>query len=444
MKLKYLLIFIGIALCLLITFIIIKTFYQPQEIVSQKVAGTIIGKQDNTLFLQDENNIIYTFTDCSNENIDTNVVIQYSLENANRTCLEQKVNKNIDNLLNSKEEGLFQDYYELAYQKLKTMTTDEKIGQVLLARYPDNSQEILKKYPVAGFIFYEKDFQNKTTKEVQQQMQTLQTKTAIPLLMAVDEEGGKVVRVSSNPNLVASPFLSPSALYNQNGFAAIKEDTINKSKILKNLGLNLNLAPVLDVSEDASDYIYERTLKQNTEKVSQYAQTVIDASQKTGVSYVLKHFPGYVKGIDTHYAAAVSDISYANLKNTHLPPFQTGIDHKAEAVLVNHIIYNSIDEDNPASLSINAHNLLRDDLNFTGVIISDDLDMGATKNIQDKEIKALLAGNDLLIVTDIAESFNNIKEGLLNNNINENLLDKVVLRILAWKYYKGLMFEYEK
>ena len=327
----------------------------------------------------------------------------------------------------------------MAYNKLKTLSLDEKIGQLLLVRYPDSNQiEDLKKYKLSGFVFYEKDFKNKTKNEVINMIDKLQNNSSIPLLTAVDEEGGKVIRVSSNSNLVSEPFKSPSDLYNSGGFAKIKEDTKYKSEILYSLGLNVNLAPVVDVSTDSSDYIYERTLKQDTSKVKEYAKTVIEASKGTNVSYTLKHFPGYGSNSDTHLGSSTSSKSYDDILSIDIPPFKAGIDAGAEAVLVSHNIVSSIDSSSPSSLSINTHNILRDDLNFTGVIITDDLDMNALNNIDDKVIKALLAGNNLIITTNYEESFNEIKNAINNNELSEDTIDKLVFKVLAWKYYKGL------
>ena len=106
-----------------------------------------------------------------------------------------------------------------------------------------------------------------------------------------------------------------------------------------------------------------------------------------------------------------------------------------------HNIVTSIDDVNPASLSLNMHNLLRQDLNYTGLIITDDLNMKALDDIQNVEIKAILAGNDLLITEDGIKSFNNILDGYNNGLIKEEDLNHAVFRILSWKYYKGLLEE---
>ena len=110
----------------------------------------------------------------------------------------------------------------------------------------------------------------------------------------------------------------------------------------------------------------------------------------------------------------------------------------AEAVLVSHNVVESIEKDTPASLSKNVHEMLRQELGFSGVIITDDLDMLATKNSTDLYLNALKAGNDMLIVTDFDEAFDSIKTAVNDNTIDTETVDKAALRILAWKYYKIL------
>ena len=225
---------------------------------------------------------------------------------------------------NIKENNIiFSNNYEKAENMLKDMTIDEKIGQLFLVRYPEKSQvEILEKYKVGGYIFFEKDFKNKKEEDVKAEISNLQNHANIPLLIAVDEEGGKVVRVSSNKSLRSEKFKSPSELYKLGGFDKVKQDTIDKSNFLYNLGINLNLAPVVDVPENKNDYIYQRTLGENTELTNIYAKTVIEASKEGKVSYTLKHFPGYGSNSDTHTGIAVENKSYDEIMRNDLPPFK--------------------------------------------------------------------------------------------------------------------------
>lgn len=190
--------------------------------------------------------------------------------------------------------------------------------------------------------------------------------------------------------------------------------------------------------------MYERTIKQNTAITSQYAQTVINASKGTGVSYTLKHFPGYGNNDDTHNVQVIDNRSYESIIENDLPPFEAGIDAGAEAILVSHNIVANIDKDNPASLSTSIHNLLRNELDFTGIIITDDLAMGAIDDLQQATIQAVLAGNDLIITTDYETSIKAVNQALDDGTISEVLIDKLAFRVLSWKYYKGLIYENQK
>lgn len=415
------------------------------------MTAMVVEVSSTGLTVKDEDDTIYTFKINDVEaDVGDRVIIEYVglLDRSRELQTNEIVNYSIVAVSTDStfsDTDLFGKYYTLASDKLKGMSLDEKIGQLLLVRYPDTGAvDDLKKYKFGGFVFFEKDFSGKTEQEVKSMIKELQDNTDIPLLTAVDEEGGSVVRVSSNSNLVDSPFESSQFLYSKGGFDLIREDTIEKSKVLSNLGLNLNLAPVVDVSTNESDYMYDRSFGKDTTLTSTYAKTVIEASKGGGVSYTLKHFPGYGNNADTHQGTSVDSRTLDEIKTNDLPPFEAGIEAGAEAVLVSHNIVSSIDSVNPASLSSGVHELLRDDLEFTGVIITDDLDMGAVSSVDDATVKAILAGNDMIITTDYVESVTEIKLALNNGTIDEDNIDMAVTRILAWKYYKGLMFDNQK
>lgn len=416
--------------------------------------GTILSISDSKVMVQDNNNIIYTFKNDNLASCDKgNVLLEYTgLLNKNIEyqdvsiidCNAVNVIDNINMPLEWNDDGMFSKYYKLAYNKMKELTLEERINQLLLVRYPNDGLETLEKYQFGGYLFFAKDFTNKSKVEVKKMINDLQEVSKIPILTAVDEEGGKVVRLSSNPNLVDEPFKSPRTLYDEGGFPLIRKDTLDKSALLNELGLNLNLAPVVDVVDDKNAYMYERSIQGNTALTSEYAKTVIEASLDTGVSYTLKHFPGYGNNNDTHLGSATDNRSYDEIYANDLPPFEAGIKAGAEAVLVSHNIVNGIDGNNPASLSPTIHNLLRNELKFTGIIITDDLSMNATNNITDIYSKAILAGNDILITSNYQDAINDIKNAIQNKTISEDMINKQATRIIAWKYYKGLFYEYEK
>ncbi len=426
---------------------------QKDEVVNE-LSASVLKMENDKVTVVDEKMGIYTFSiQDMKASVGDTIAIRYAgllnkdTELQDNTVIEYSTLTEDNDLLPTEwlEEGIFSNYIDIAYKKLQTLSLDEKLGQLLLVRYKEDvALKDLNTYHFSGFVFFEQDFKNKTSDSVKEMINTLQKNASIPLLTAVDEEGGKIVRVSSNPNLVTSPFKSSKELYKEGGFPKITEDTKEKSDILNKLGLNLNLAPVVDVSTNTSDYMYERSFGENATLTSTYAKTVIEASKGTGVSYTLKHFPGYGNNADTHTGSVVDNRTLESILTNDIPPFDAGINAGAEAVLVSHNIVNSIDNTNPASLSPSIHNILRNRLDFSGIIITDDLYMGATSSIKNSTVKALLAGNDLIITTDYEQSFSELKAALNNGTISEDLINRVALRILSWKYYKGLIFENEK
>ena len=450
MNKKLILYLLGIGILIVLLVLVFSSMNKNNQ--TNKIEVTVLYAEDDLVTVQDSNNVIYVFkTDIVSVDVGESIVLEYAgLLDNNKSIQDGEVisyevtDEETDQNgipLSWKDDGIFSPYYVLAYNKLKELTLDEKIGQLLLVRYSESAKAALDKYNFSGFVFFEKDFFGKTKEQVINMIEELQNSSKIPLLTAVDEEGGKVVRVSSNSNLRSEPFKSSQELYEKGGFDLISSDTKEKSELLKSLGLNLNLAPVVDVSTDSNDYMYSRTIGENTSITSEYAKTVIEASKNTGVSYTLKHFPGYGSNSDTHIGTSIDTRTLDDIMNNDIPPFESGIEAGAEAVLVSHNIVTSLDPDNPASLSSNVHNLLRNQLDFTGVVITDDIAMSALDSIEDTTVKALVAGNDLVITTDYETSFNEVKDAIEDGTLGENYIDKLAFRVLAWKYYKGLMID---
>lgn len=439
---------LGVTVLILFLIIIVIKVQKHEKGRYGKIEGTVIAKQDELLVFKDMDDFIYKLK--ANEELDTgdHAILEYTgvlNKNSSNSGVEivsstKLVNVQGEDLSKWTDNGIFSKFYTQAYNTLNSLSLDEKIGQLLLARYPEKD---INNYNVAGYVFFEKDFKDKTKEQVINMIDNLSKTAKIPLLTAVDEEGGKINRISTNPNLSASPFKGSKEIYDASGLDGIMEDIKNKSKLLSSLHLNVNLAPVVDMSTDTKSYIYDRTIGYGVDITSKYADTVIFASKGSEVSYVLKHFPGYGDNTDTHNGESTDDTPYDEIINNNILPFKAGIEAGAEAVLVSHNKFTSIDA-TPATLSSAIHNLLRSNLGFTGVIITDDLDMGATKNISDRYVNALLAGNNLLIVTDYDAAFKQIKSGIESGKVTEDYINKVVLRNLAWKYYKLLGFQTNK
>ena len=415
------------------------------------VTGIILYKDEDSVVVEDEDEKLYEFPkEELEENEGTEVSVDYK-DNSTKPPKEDETSKDntvLDYTVNEESKipdswldgGIFSVHYTKAFQKLQTMSLEEKIGQTLIVRYPTSgATDLINKYNIGGFVFFERDFKGKSKAQVVEMINSSQRSSKIPLLTAIDEEGGRVSRISSNPSLTATPFKSSQEIYNEGGLAAIREDTKKKSSILKGLGLNLNFAPVVDVSTDENDYIYSRTLGKGTNETAEFAKEVIGASKGLGVSYTLKHFPGYGSNADTHLGGSISKKSYEAIMKEDIPPFKAGIDAGAEAVMVSHNTVEAIDSANESSISAKVHALLRNELKFTGVVITDDISMGAMTNVSNIGGKALAAGNDLIITSDVANTFEQIKTSVTNGTVKEDVLNRAVFRVLAWKYYKGLM-----
>lgn len=338
--------------------------------------------------------------------------------------------------------GIFGQYQARAQRLLDQMTPEQKIGQVFLVRCPEKGQleEVQALYP-GGLLLFGRDFKGKSGEQVRQQIQSYQAQASIPLLIGVDEEGGTVCRVSGVPGLRAERFPSPQQLYQAGGLEAVRADAAEKSRLLLSLGINLNLAPVADVSQDPRHFIYPRTLGQDAEHTAQYVEAVVETAQREGVGAVMKHFPGYGGNADTHAGAAWDSRSLAQLEAADLLPFQAGMEAGSQGILVSHNIVECLDPERPASLSPAVYQYLREEMGFSGAAITDDLAMGAVGGYQGGEAaaQALRAGADLLIVSDFPPAVQAVRQAIGQGTLDWERVDQAVLRVLEWKLALGIL-----
>lgn len=323
------------------------------------------------------------------------------------------------------------------------MTLEEKVGQMFFVRCPTGmAADYVSQYHLGGYILFGRDFKDKSAQEVTGTIASYQAAADIPMLIGVDEEGGTVVRVSSNPNLFPHKCLSPQALYAQGGLDDIREDATSKSETLLGYGINVNFAPVADVSTDPDDFIYDRSFGQDAKATAEYVRTVVNAMEAADIGSVLKHFPGYGNNVDTHTGIAVDERSYETFTSSDFLPFEAGIEAGAGSVLVSHNIVTCMDDQLPASLSPEVHRILREELGFEGVILTDDLAMDAVDAYAEDGSVAVLAvkaGNDMIVTTDFTEQIPLVIEAVESGEIDESVIDAAVTRILNWKYDLGLL-----
>ena len=336
-------------------------------------------------------------------------------------------------------QDVFSETKEEAQTILDTLTLDQKIGQLFLSRCPETENRAIAEIEMlqpAGYILFARDFNEKTAQQVKDTLQSFQNASNLPMIFGVDEEGGNVVRVSSNPLLATHKFESPQTVYAQGGMSAVIEDTKEKSQLLLSLGIHLNLAPVADVSFNENDFIYHRTFGQDAEHTAEYIRTVVTTMKEEGISSTLKHFPGYGDNADTHTGVAYDHRPMSTFESSDFLPFSAGIKAETPAVLVSHNIVNCMDSSAPASLSKEVHRILREELGFTGVIMTDDLAMQAIPsytNGQDASVMAFQAGNDILLTSDLEGGVAAIKQAVADGTITETEINERVLRVLAWK-----------
>ncbi|MBP0963855.1 MAG: beta-hexosaminidase [Oscillospiraceae bacterium] len=339
-------------------------------------------------------------------------------------------------------DGEFSEYYDAAYAMLSEMSREEKVGQLLLARCPDNASEQAEKFRLGGYVLFKRDVKGKTPETLREFIGGFQSVSKIPMICAVDEEGGEIVRVSSLSAFRETRFPSPSKAYKNGGFQGVYDDYSEKSGFLLDLGFNLNLAPVADVSVDPKDYIYSRTLGLPAEETAEYIRNAVTAAKEAGISSCLKHFPGYGNNADTHTGSAIDERSEDTFRNSDFLPFKAGIEAGAECVLVSHNIVKCFDSEKPASLSPEIHRILREELGFSGIIMTDDLSMDAVSLFCTDSLpyaEAVNAGNDILIVTEYEAAYNDILSAVESGEITQETIDRAVMRIIAWKYSKGLL-----
>ena len=188
--------------------------------------------------------------------------------------------------------GSTENQDQIIEELLSTMTVEEKVGQMFFVRCPDTGAvEAVSQYKLGGYILFGRDFKDKTAEQVRNDISSYQSASGVPLLIGTDEEGGTVVRASSNPNLFSHRGLSPQALFAEGGMDSIIQDARQKSVTLLGLGVNVNLAPVADVSTDPNDFIYDRSFGQDAQATAEYVSNVVKTMDTEGIGSVLKHFP---------------------------------------------------------------------------------------------------------------------------------------------------------
>ena len=259
----------------------------------------------------------------------------------------------------------------------------------------------------------------------------------------MDEEGGTVCRVSSHSAFRSVRFPSPRESYAAGGMEQVLAVETEKAALLRDLGINVNMAPVCDIATTPSAFLYKRSLGESPEETGRFVSSTVQIMEHHGIGSVLKHFPGYGNNADTHTGMVRDERTLEELEACDLIPFAAGIGAGADAVLVSHTIAAALDAELPASLSPFVHDYLRTVMGFEGIIVTDDLVMEAITEAYgpgEAAVLAVLAGNDLLCSSEYQLQYPAVLEAVQTGRISIEQLNESVLRVLNWKKELGLIF----
>ena len=334
---------------------------------------------------------------------------------------------------------------------VRRMTLDQKLGQMLIVQFvgPSYSLDLstmINQYQVGAVLLFDANGNIVSKKQLTGLTRQMQSGSAFPLAIAVDQEGGTVDRLKS----LDGPRLSATAIGTTNDPAKALAAGVQDAADLSSYGINLNLAPVVDVRQVYNPQLYLRTYGNNAETVTKMAAAYLQGLQQSGkVLGTLKHFPGLGDvAADPHRSIPYLNRSRRDLEAIDWAPYRALIKQgNVYSILVTHEIVRALDDTKPASLSTKVvTGILRDELGFQGVIITDSLTMegiAAYDTPAQAAALAIEAGADLLMGAtnphDVAAMLESIKQALSAGGISIQRIDDSVHRILMLKYQMGLL-----
>lgn len=322
-----------------------------------------------------------------------------------------------------------------------SMSQTEKLGQMVMIgiqgiKVDDDSLYMLNQYHMGGVILFDRNMDSpEQVKQLTSDLQA-QSNEKVPLFIGIDEEGGDVVRMAEK----LTPPPSQKEIGATGDIKQARTWAIKTAKSLKDMGINVNFAPVADVGSND-----KRSYSTDTNTVIDFVRAATKGYQQENIIYSLKHFPGIGKGkVDSHVDSSNIDVVKEVLMTEDILPFKTIIDENEPNdyfILVSHLKYPALDEEYPASLSSKIMtDLLRNELGYKGIIITDDMEMGAVANHNDFRsigVKAIKAGADIVLVCHEYEHQQEVYLGLLDavnsGEISQERIDGSVKRIIKVK-----------
>ncbi len=345
--------------------------------------------------------------------------------------------------------------------KLASMTLREKVGQLFLVRpealdfeqtsdgktVTDAMKEHLKEYPVGGIALFKQNITDAT--QMTKLIQDYQNAADIGLLVAVDEEGGTVARLANHSAFDLPKYESAAAVGATGDAEQAKAMGRTIGAYLKPYGFNLDFAPVADVNSNPNNpVIGKRSFSSDPNVAAEMVAAAVEGFHESGMLCTLKHFPGHGDtGEDSHYGTATTTKTWEQMKEVEMLPFEAGIAAGADVIMTAHITTpNATTDGLPASLSYTMlTERLRGELGFTGVIVTDALEMKAISNYfspADAAVTALNAGADILLMpSDLREAFDGVVNAVETGRVSEERLNESVRRILTLKEKAGIQLE---
>jgi len=337
--------------------------------------------------------------------------------------------------------------------QLNAMSMEEKIGQLVITgvegyEFDAKAQALIEKYKIGGFVLFKKNIRDpEQMLELLNSLKKTNEVNSIPLFLAIDEEGGRISRLPDE--FWKTPSSQKIAEINDSEFTFKLSSIVGER--LKACGFNMNFAPVLDVNSNPNNpVIGDRSFSHDPSVVSIQGIQTMKGLRTQNIIPVAKHFPGHGDTVvDSHLDLPVLDHNLDRLYNLELIPFALAIENQIEVIMSAHILLPKLDPDNPASLSPNIiSKVLREDLGFEGLVITDDLTMGAVLDnydIREAAVQAIIAGSDIVLVCHDFQKeeavLQALRQAVENGDISLKRIEQSVYKILKLKQKYNLTDE---
>lgn len=330
---------------------------------------------------------------------------------------------------------------------MNSMSLHEKVCQMILPSFAtlsgvkgakisgDITKKALEDYPVSGIIYDSSNFE--TEEQTKQMLDDVKQYTKIPLILTLDEEGGRVARLMPK---FTDALIGPMFMYKSQGTETAYNNAAIIAGNISKYGFNMDMAPVADVwSNSANTVIGDRAYSDDYEEAAELVSAAVSGFHGGKIACTLKHFPGHGDTLeDSHYGAAYVGKTLDELRSGEFIPFKAGIDAGADAVMIGHLIVSDISEE-PALFSKEiVTDILRGELGFEGVVITDSLQMKAMTDYYGEDevaVRAIEAGCDILLMpNDIGVTAGAIEKAVSDGRLSEERINESVRRILRLKY----------